>query len=105
VLTINAALAEADTGTTFFLTKGAPSSNKEIATNPISVTLPGMRKIMSMHVCDVKTLGLPTVLIGHILPDMTTASLFGIRILSKEGCTVFFLTTTNAKSFLTRKLS
>ena len=90
-LTISPALAVADMGTTsFFLTKGAPSSNKRIATNPISVTLPDGCTIMSMHICNLKILGLPTVLTGHILPDMTTASLFGIRILCKAGCTVVF---------------
>jgi hypothetical protein len=45
---------------------------------------------MSMHVCNVIIPGLPTVLASHILPDMTTASLFGIRILCKAGCTVVF---------------
>jgi hypothetical protein len=45
---------------------------------------------MSMHVFGVIFLGLPTVLTGHILPDMTTASLSGIRILCKVGCTVVF---------------
>jgi hypothetical protein len=90
-LTISPTLAVADTGaTSFFLTKGAPSSNKRIATNPISLTLPDRRKFMSTHVCNVNIPGLPTVLTRHILPDMTTASLFGICILCKAGCTVVF---------------
>jgi hypothetical protein len=90
-LTISPALAVADTSaTSFFLTKGASSSNKQIATNPISVTLPEGHTIMSTHVCDVKIPGLPTVLTGHILPDMTTATLFGFRILCKVGCTAIF---------------
>ncbi len=89
VLTISPALAVADMSiASFFLTKGAPSSNKQIATNPISVTLPDGHTIMSMHICNVKIPGLPTVLTGHILPDMTKASLFGICILCKAGCTV-----------------
>jgi hypothetical protein len=88
---ISPALAVADMGaTSFSSTKGAPSSNKRIATNLISVTLPDGCTIMSTHVWDVKNPGLPTVLTGHILPDMTTASLFGIRILCKAGCTVVF---------------
>jgi hypothetical protein len=45
---------------------------------------------MSKYVRDVIIPGLPTVLTGHILPDMTTASLFGICILCKAGCTVVF---------------
>ncbi len=72
------------TGTTsFFLTKGAPCQNKRLAVNPVSVTLPDGQKIMSTHVCNIIIPGLPTVLTGHIMPDMTTASFFGIRVLCK----------------------
>ncbi len=49
-----------------------------------------MAKISSTHNCEVHIPGLPTVLIGHIMPDMTTASPFGIRILYKAGCKVVF---------------
>jgi hypothetical protein len=27
---------------------------------------------------------------GHIMPDMTSASLFGIRVLCKAGCMIVF---------------
>jgi len=88
---IGPSLAIADTGaTSFFLTKGAPCQNKSKATNPITVKLPDGRKIKSMHTCDIVIPGLPKVLTGHIMPDMTTASLFGIRILCKAGCEVLF---------------
>ena len=40
--------------------------------------------------CNIKINGLPTVLMGHIIPDLSIASLFGIRILTEAGCTVTF---------------
>ena len=49
-----------------------------------------MEKIKSTHICDIVVPGLPTVLTGHIMPDMTTASLFSIGILCKAGCKVLF---------------
>ncbi len=83
--------AVADTGaTSLFLTKGAPCLNKRRALKPISVTLPDGRQIVSSHVCDIRIPGLPSTLTGHIMPDMTTASLFGIRVLCKAGCKVVF---------------
>ena len=88
---INPSHAIADTGaTSLFLTKGAPCLNKRRTQTPISVTLPDGRKITSSHICDVRIPGLPTVLTGHIMPEMTTASLFGIRILCKAGCKIVF---------------
>jgi hypothetical protein len=42
------------------------------------------------YICDIRIPGLPTILTGHIMTDMTTASLFGIRILCKAGCKVVF---------------
>ena len=43
-----------------------------------------------MHICDIIIPGLPTILTGHIMPDMTIASLFGICILCKARCKVLF---------------
>jgi hypothetical protein len=84
-------LAVANTGaTSLFLTKGAPCQNKPHALNPVIVFLPDGRKIESMHLCDVMIPSLPIVLTGHIMPDMTTASLFGVRVLCKAGCQVLF---------------
>jgi len=45
---------------------------------------------MSTHICDVYIPGLPIVLTGHIIPDLSIASLFGIRVLTDVGCTVTF---------------
>jgi hypothetical protein len=101
---VRSSLTVADTGaTSFFLTKDAPSQNTQCAANPISVTLPDGQKIMSTHVWDITIPGLPTVLTGHIMPDMISASLFGIRVLCKAGCMVIF-DTINAKLFATEKI-
>ena len=74
---VGPSLPIADTGaTSFFLTKGAPCQNKQRAVNPIIIKLPNGRKIKSTHICDIVIPGLHTILTGHIMPDMTTASLF-----------------------------
>jgi hypothetical protein len=43
-----------------------------------------------MHICDLKVPGLPYVLKGHIVPNLTVVSLIGIHILCKVGCIVVF---------------
>ncbi len=43
-----------------------------------------------MHICDITIPDLPAILTGHIMPEMTTASLFSIRVLCKAGCQVLF---------------
>ncbi len=60
------------------------------ATNLLNINLPNRKVVKSTHVCDLKVPGLPYVLEGHIVPDLTVASLIGIRILFKVGCTVVF---------------
>ncbi len=45
---------------------------------------------MSTHVCDITIPGLPTVLVGHVVPHLAVALLIGIRPLCKAGCTVTF---------------
>jgi hypothetical protein len=98
---VKPSLADANTGATLlFLTKGAPCQNKRCAINPVIITLPNGRKIKSTHLCNVMIPGLPILLTGHIMPDITTASLFGIRVLCKVD-----LRTTNAKVFLMVQLS
>ncbi len=79
---VRPSLAVANTGVTLlFLTKGALCQNKQRAVNPIMVT---------MHICNITIPGLPMVLTGHIMPDMTTTSLFRIRFFCKAGCQVLF---------------
>jgi hypothetical protein len=53
------------------------------ATCPLNINLPDRKGVKSMHVCDLKVPGLPYVLKGHIVPDLTVASLIGIGILYK----------------------
>jgi hypothetical protein len=45
---------------------------------------------MSTHMCDILIKGLPFVLTGHVIPDLSIASFFGIRVLTKAGCNVTF---------------
>ena len=45
---------------------------------------------MLTHMCDIIMPGLPTMLVGHIVPELSIASLFGIRVLTEAGCTVKF---------------
>jgi hypothetical protein len=40
--------------------------------------------------CDIKIDGLPFVLTGHIIPDFSIVSLFGIGVLTEAGCEVTF---------------
>jgi len=39
---------------------------------------------------DIIIPGLPTMLVGHIVPELSIASLFGIRVLTAAGCTLKF---------------
>jgi len=81
--------AIADSGATqIFVMDGTPVINKRPTTHPLKVALADGRIVVSTHMCDIKIDGLPTVLTGHIIPDLSIASLFGIRVLTEAGCTV-----------------
>jgi hypothetical protein len=67
--------------------------NVRLATNPLTINLPDGTMVKSTHICDLEIPGLPYVLEGHIVPDLTVASLVGKRILCKLGCTVLFTDT------------
>jgi hypothetical protein len=83
--------AIADTGaTSIFIMEGTAVANKRVATSPLTINLPDGRKIQSTHVCGIHIPGLATVLVGHIVPLLTIASLNGILPLCKDGCTVTF---------------
>ena len=87
--------AVADTGaTSVFVLKGTPMKNIWPATNPLTINLPDGTVVRSTHICYFQIPGLPTALKGHILPDPMVASLIGIRILCRAGCTVVFTDTT-----------
>ena len=83
--------AIADSGATqIFVMDGIPVHNKQKTMCPLKVALADGRRVMSTHMCDIITPGLPTTLVGHILPELSIASLFGIRVLTAAGCTVKF---------------
>jgi hypothetical protein len=88
---INDADGIADTGaTSVFVKEGVLVANKRPAIHPITFNLPYGRKVKSTHTCDVVVPGLPHPLVGHIIPNMAIALLFGIRPLCNAGCIVVF---------------
>jgi hypothetical protein len=90
-VTIGRDQAIADTGaTSIFIMEGVDVVNKNIATTPLTINLPDGKKVRSSHVCDIEIPGLPTVLLGHIVPLLTVTSFIGIRPLCKAGCKVVF---------------
>ncbi len=98
-LMIEPNLAVADTGaTSFFFTNGAPCQNKRHALNPISITLPDGRKIMSTHVCDINIPGLPTTLTGHIALNMPLPPSFEVVLYARRA-TRFYSMTKNTTLF------
>ncbi len=70
--------------------EGTPVLNKQKTTCPLKVALADGRRVMSTHMCDIILPGLPTTLVGHIIPEFSKASLFGKRVLTEAGCTVMF---------------
>ncbi len=81
----------ADIGATLvFVQDGVPVVNKQPAKNPLTVNLPDGRQVQSTCTCDAMVPGLPSPLVGHIVPNLATASLFGIRPLCNAGCIVVF---------------
>jgi hypothetical protein len=83
--------AIADSGATqIFVMDGTPVVNKRPATRPLKVLLADGRQVMSTHMCDIRINGLLVVLTGHIIPDLSIALLFGIRVLTEAGCKVTF---------------
>ncbi len=81
----------ADMGaTSVFVKEGVPVANKRPATHPITINLPDGSKVKSTHMCNVVVTGLPHPLVGHIVPNLAIALLFGICLLSNAGCIVVF---------------
>ena len=80
-----------DSGATqIFVMDRTPVVNKCLTTHPLKVALVDGRIVLSTHIGDIQINGLPTVLTGHIIPDLSIASLFGIHVLTEAGCTVTF---------------
>ncbi len=69
---------------------GTPMVNKQPTTRPLKVSLANGRQVMSTHMCDIHIKGLQFVLTGHIILDLSIDSLFGIKVLTKDGCEVTF---------------
>ncbi len=79
--------AIADSGATqIFVMDGTPAVNKQKTTHPLKVALADGQIVLSTHMCDIEIDGLPTVLTGHIIPDLSIVSLFGIRVHTEAGC-------------------
>jgi hypothetical protein len=78
--------AVADTGATLVMVmKNTPMKNIRPTTNPLNINLPDGTIVKSTHICDLEIPGSPHVLEGHIVPELTVASLVGIQILCKLG--------------------
>ena len=69
--------------------QNTPMKNVRPTTNPLNINFPDGMIVKSTHICNLEIPGLPHVLEGHIVPELTVVSLVGIRILCKLGCTVF----------------
>jgi hypothetical protein len=83
--------AIADLGATqIFIMDDIPVHNKRKTTCPLKVALADGCRVMSTHMCDIVIPGLPTTLIGHIVPELSITSLFGIRVLTEAGCMIKF---------------
>ncbi len=81
----------ADMGaTSVFVKKGIQVPNKQPAITPLPINLPDGTQVKSTHTCNVVVPGLTTPLVGHIVPHLAIASLFGIRPLCNAGCVVVF---------------
>ena len=58
-----------DSGATqIFVIDGRLVNNKQKPTCPLKVALADGRRVMSTHMCDIIIPGLPTTLVGHIVP-------------------------------------
>ena len=82
-MTIASNEAIADSGTTqIFVMDGIPIHNKQKTTCPLKVALADGRRVMSTHMCDIIIPGLPTTLVGHIMPDLSITVTDTLDILS-----------------------
>jgi hypothetical protein len=104
VIAIAALQAIANTGAmSIFITEGTPCENLQPAIRPLTINLPDGTKVKSTHTCDITIPGLPMVLVGHVVPKLSIASLIGIRVLCEAGCKVMF-TKTNCNAWYKGKI-
>jgi hypothetical protein len=76
--------------TSIFFMDGIDVINKRITNSPLTINMPDKQKVKSTHVCDITIPGLPTILMGHIVPHLAIMLLIGIWPLCNAGCTVTF---------------
>jgi hypothetical protein len=94
----------ADSGVTqIFVMEGTLVKNKRPTTCPFKVALADGQQVWTTHMCDIDIPGLPITLKGHIIPNLSIASLFGIRVLTKVGCTVTFDSTNTLLNITVQK--
>jgi hypothetical protein len=86
------AMGISDSGATgHFLKDDAPVTNKQVARNPIKITLPDGNKIQSTHTCNLDIPWLPDEMTtGHIVPQLSHTSLLATRQFCDNGCEVTF---------------
>ncbi len=95
MLPLRTSNAIADSGAMqIFVMEGIPAINKRVTTNPLTVSLADGHKVLLTHIGDIHIQGLPFPLTGHIIPNLSIASLFGIHVLTEVGCEVTFTKTT-----------
>ncbi len=95
MLPLKTGSAIADSGAMqIFVMEGTPVIYKRVTTNPLTVLLADGHQSSSTYMCNIHIAGLPFPLTGHIIPDLSIASLFGIRVLTEVGCEVTFTKTT-----------
>jgi hypothetical protein len=73
-----------------FITEGTPVVNKQPTTCPLVVSLADGSKVTSTHMWDIHINRIPVVLTGHIILELSIASIFGIVVLTEAGCKVQF---------------
>jgi hypothetical protein len=66
-----------------FVMDGTPVHNKRKMTCSLKVALADGCRVMSTHMCDIIIPSLPTTLLGHIVPELSITSLFGIHVLTE----------------------
>jgi len=72
-----------------FLIKGETRNNIQAKHNPLTVNMPIGATTTSSHACELDILGLPkSTCKGHIVPDLTHASVLGVQTLCNAGCKV-----------------
>jgi hypothetical protein len=74
-----------------FLKTNSPHTNRQVATRPITVTIPSGEGIRSSHTCDVNLANMPARQ-GHILPDLVH-SLLSVGKFCDDGYDVRFTRT------------